>query len=171
MLVQSSVGNGTSFQIFFPAVEKGSLEQEKRSIQTLSPGAGVILVVDDESMLRTLARAILERSGYQVLMAENGIEAVEIFRQNASGITAILLDMTMPAMSGEEAFPLLRAIRSDVPIVISTGYSQVTTELLSTDKAFEFIQKPYTPTQLCEAIARVQDRPTEARPDDDSQKL
>jgi PAS domain S-box-containing protein len=170
MQVESSLGNGTTFQIYFPAVEKITLVQEKRSTPSSSPCAGVILVVDDESILRTLARAILERGGYQVLVAENGREAVEVFRQNTSIITAILLDMTMPTMGGDKAFPLLRAIRSDVPIVISTGYSQVTTELLGTDKASGFIQKPYTPAQLCEAIARVQDVSTEGGPHDESQK-
>jgi len=123
------------------------------------------LVVDDEGVLRTLARTTLERRGYQVLVAKNGREAVEIFRQNASSITAIVLDMTMPTMSGDEAFPILRAIRSDVPIVISTGYSEVTPELLGTDKAFGFIQKTYSPAQLCEAIVRVQNVPTEGVPD------
>ena len=169
MRVESSPGSGTTFQIYFPAVEKSTLVQEKPSTQTSSPCSGVILVVDDERILRTLARTILERKGYQVLEAENGREAVEIFRQNASSITAILLDMTMPTMGGDKAFPLLRAIRSDVPILISTGYSQVTTELLGTHEAFGVIQKPYKPTQLCEAIARVQDVPTEVRRDDDRQ--
>jgi hypothetical protein len=86
-------GSGTTFQIYFPGVEKSAPVQAKTSTQIGSPRTGVILVVDDEVMLRILARTILERSGYQVLLAENGREAVEIFRQNTDSITANLLDI------------------------------------------------------------------------------
>jgi CheY-like chemotaxis protein len=100
-----------------------------------------------------MAQVILEHSGYKVLAAKDGREAVEVFGQHADAITVILLDMTMPVMSGEEAFRLIRKIRADVPIVVSTGYSEgATRELFECGTVVEFVQKPYTAARLCERI-------------------
>ena len=116
----------------------------------------VSAVLAKSAGLRKLAQAILEHSGYKVLTAEDGREAVEVFRQHADTITAILLDMTMPVMSGEEAFRLIRKIRADVPIVVSTGYSEVATrELFDSGTVVGFVQKPYTAARLCERIRTV----------------
>jgi CheY-like chemotaxis protein len=73
-------------------------------------GTGTILVVDDEAMIRTLATLALKRLGYTVLVAENGLEAVTIFEQREADITAILLDIAMPVMNGEEALQRIRKI-------------------------------------------------------------
>jgi two-component system, cell cycle sensor histidine kinase and response regulator CckA len=76
-----------------------------------------------------------------------------MFRKHADTITAVLLDMTMPVMSGEEAFRLIRGIRADVPVVVSTGYSEVATrELFALGAVVGFVQKPYTAARLAERI-------------------
>lgn len=153
MQVESEVGKGTTFRIYFPAVEKNVEIKEKVAEQKDECAVGTILVVDDEPMLRILARTILEHKGYQVLVAENGRQAVEVFQQNADTITAILLDMNMPLLNGDKAFSLIRAISANVPIVISTGYAEsMTRALFKTGTMVEFIQKPYTAAQLCEKI-------------------
>jgi CheY-like chemotaxis protein len=152
MKVVSALGQGSTFRIAFPAVERLGQTKEPAVVKD-GRGSGTVLVVDDEPALRKIARAILENSGYRVLVAEDGREAVELFRQHADTITVILLDMNMPVMGGEEAFGLIRAIRADVPIVVSTGFSEVTTrELFGGGIAVGFVQKPYTAARLCERI-------------------
>jgi CheY-like chemotaxis protein len=153
MQVESAVGKGSTFRICFPGVERPVQRKEPPAVLRDEHTSGTVLVVDDEPILRTLAQAILERSGYRVLLAEDGREAVEVFRLNAATITAILLDMTMPVMSGPEAFHLIRAIRADVPIVVSTGYGEGAMRgLFDAGSATGFLQKPYTAALLCERI-------------------
>ena len=100
-----------------------------------------------------IARVSLEKSGYSVLVAENGWEAVETFRQNAPEIAAVVLDMTMPVMGGPEAFRLIREIQPDVPIIMSSGYGAMSArEELGRDAVFGFLQKPYSTDTLVESI-------------------
>jgi PAS domain S-box-containing protein len=152
MQVESAVGKGSTFRVCFPGVERRVRSEEPPAVSEAGTG-GTILVVDDEPALRKMAQVILEHSGYKVLVAEDGREAVEVFDQHADTITVILLDMTMPVMSGEEAFRLIRKIRADVPIVVSTGYNEgATRELFESDTVVGFVQKPYTAARLCERI-------------------
>src|SRR5437899_2321335 len=90
-------------------------------------GVGTILVVDDEEMVRCLAKTTLEWYGYTVLAAENGEQGVELFTALADQITLVLLDMTMPVMSGEETMRRLKKIRPDVRVILSSGYNEVET--------------------------------------------
>ena len=153
MQVESAIGKGSTFRICFPGVERPVQPAERPAVPRNGNGSGTVLVVDDERSLRTMAQTILERSGYKVLVAGDGREAVEVFRQHADTITVILLDMTRPVMSGVEAFRRLRAIRADVPIVVSTGYSEVATrELFGAGAKVGFVQKPYTAARLADRI-------------------
>lgn len=153
MSVDSILGRGTTFTVSFPSVP-AELPKQVDSPKLLIPhGAGIILVVDDEPGLRKLAGMILQQSGYAVLMAQDGREAVETFRQNEAKIAAILLDMTMPVMSGEEAFRLIREIQPHVPIIVSSGYSETfAREALGSDIVAGFLQKPYIASKLIESI-------------------
>jgi two-component system, cell cycle sensor histidine kinase and response regulator CckA len=153
MHVESILGKGSIFRTCFPGVDRRAEVKETSPALSNEPDSGLVLVVDDEPGLRALAKIILEKCGYTVLIASDGKEAVEIFRQQSDSITAILLDMTMPVMNGEEAFHLLRAIRADVPIVISTGYNEgATRELFGAGAIVGFVQKPYTAARLAERI-------------------
>jgi CheY-like chemotaxis protein len=153
MLVESEIGKGTTFRVCFPAVQKTVQIKELVAAQQAGSAEGTILVVDDEPILRILARTILEHEGYRVLLAENGRQAVELFAQHADTITAILLDMNMPVLNGDKAFSLIREMRADVRIVVSTGYAEaMTRELFAADAKVEFIQKPYTATELREKM-------------------
>jgi CheY-like chemotaxis protein len=82
------------------------------------------LFVDDEPLLRKLGKRVLENSGYSVLLAKNGQEAVKIFQLNCNEIATVLLDITMPVMGGREALRLIREIRPDVPVIIMTGFDE-----------------------------------------------
>jgi PAS domain S-box-containing protein len=151
--VTSTLGQGTAFTVSFPAVAAGAAKRPDSPATAIPRGSATILVVDDEPTLRKIARVILERSGYSVLVAKDGLEAVEIFRQNEGKIGAILLDMTMPIMGGHEAFGLLREIRPGVPIVISSGYGEaLSREELGVGAEAGFIQKPYTAAKLVASI-------------------
>jgi PAS domain S-box-containing protein len=153
MQVESAVGDGTTFRIYFPAVEASFPEPEKGSVATDSQDTGTILVIDDEPLMREIARVILEECGYSVLLAENGQEGVNLFSANADTIGAVLLDMTMPVMDGKQALRLIREIRPSVPVILSTGYSEMNArDQVGPGAAEEFIQKPYTATQLREKI-------------------
>jgi PAS domain S-box-containing protein len=151
--VESTLGEGTTFRVCFPAVARPAQIRERPALRQPEQGTGTILVVDDEPSLRSLAKAILQRNGYEVLLAKDGREGVEMFRRHADTITAVLLDITMPVMDGKEAFYLIRGIRADVPILITTGYSEATTmELFEAGAVVEFVQKPYSAARLCEKI-------------------
>ena len=123
--VYSEPGQGTTFKVMFPATDAPSEQITKKLFlpkQRLA--AATVLVVDDDETVRTLAKRMLERAGCTAILAEDGRQAVEIFRQQANEIDVILLDMTMPHMGGEEAFRELRRICPDVSVVLSSGYNQ-----------------------------------------------
>ena len=101
-------------------------------------------MVDDEAAIRDVSRRMLENAGFEVVTADNGLEAVEIFQAQGEKIAAVLLDSTMPQMDGLEAFEELRSIRKDVRVVLSSGYSeQEATERFTGKGLTGFIQKPY----------------------------
>jgi CheY-like chemotaxis protein len=153
MQVDTMLGHGTTFTVWFPTVQAEVVKQVDPPASIVPHGAGTILVVDDEPLLRKLDALILEQSGYSVLTAKDGREAVDTFRQNANKIDAILLDMTMLVMGGEEAFRLIREIQPDVPIVLSSGYGEMfAREELGGDLVTGFIQKPYLAARLLESI-------------------
>ena len=105
--------------------------------------------MDDEAIVRRLVKAALEHRGYQVLLAENGLEAVDIFQQRAAEIVGVVLDMAMPVMDGAEALRYIREIRPHVPVLIASGYGErAARERFGDSVIGAFIQKPYTVAQL-----------------------
>ncbi len=112
-----------------------------------------MLVVDDEEMVRRTAAEMLKQYSYSVILAANGPEALDIFSQKIREISIILLDLTMPVMSGEETLRRLQGIRSDVKVILTSGYNEVEAIQRFTGKGLAgFIQKPYTASQLAEKI-------------------
>jgi signal transduction histidine kinase/ActR/RegA family two-component response regulator len=162
--VRSEHGRGSTFTLFFPRVTPKTLpspeaQQRPRREAPLLPAT--VLVVDDEEVVRGVARAALELEGYRVLVAKDGQEGVGLFRENSSRIDAIVLDMTMPRMDGAEALFAIRQISRDLPVILSSGYSeQDTLARCSGLSGVTFIQKPYTPDGL---LRRVTDAVAAAR--------
>jgi two-component system, cell cycle sensor histidine kinase and response regulator CckA len=116
-------------------------------------GDETILVIDDEDTVRQAAKSALESYGYKVVVAVNGKEGVRRFQELAGHIDAVLLDMTMPVMSGEEALARLRSIQSDIPVVLSSGYEEADATRRFTGKGLAgFIQKPYAAAGLVEKM-------------------
>jgi CheY-like chemotaxis protein len=152
----SEPGKGTTFRVLFPALAHPVVPVGPSSGDAPSAGAGLVLLVDDEETVRAVARAMLEKLGFRVLTARDGIEAVEIFRLQGQNITCVVLDLTMPRMDGEETFRRLRQLRPGVPVVISSGYNeQEVTQRFVGQGLAGFIQKPYDFKCLQETLGKV----------------
>jgi PAS domain S-box-containing protein len=150
----SEPGQGTAFKVLFPSSEQAVSALEHNSEAPAAwRGAGIILVVDDEEGVRLVASKILKMAGFSVIMADDGRAAVQIFRTHANEIKAVLLDMTMPHMSGEEVFREMRTIKPEVRVILSSGYNERETISVFQGKGpAAFIQKPYQPMKLLEKV-------------------
>ena len=111
--VDSEVGKGTTFQVLLPVTDLKP--QKKSGASRKIRGEGRILVVDDENIMRTIAKATLESLGYEVLLAENGCEALDIVRAKSADIDLILLDLVMPVMGGRDCYRELRKCAPEIP--------------------------------------------------------
>jgi CheY-like chemotaxis protein len=115
-----------------------------------------VLVVDDEMLVRELARDILKRHGFTVLMASGGEDAVERYRQNRDQIAAVVLDILMPDVDGVEAFRRIREINPEARVIISSGYDEGhAAETLLQQGASAFVQKPYRIAELLRVVREV----------------
>jgi CheY-like chemotaxis protein len=155
--VQSEPGQGTTIRVVFPPskAEKHPPAPEPESRKPVK-ASGIILVVDDEATIRDVSRRMLESSGFEVITAKNGREAVEIFKQQGDQIAGVLLDATMPQMDGLETFKELRRIQEDVRVVLSSGYSEQEATQRFTGKGLTgFIQKPYRFNDLIDKMHEV----------------
>jgi len=151
--VYSAPGKGSSFKLLFPASKNEAPGSEPSVVFADLTGEGTILVIDDEEMLRELVRSALTHYGYTVLLAQNGQEGLEIVRKYRTAISLILLDMTMPVMSGEETLRRLKQIEPDIPVILCSGYHEVEFEQLFALQGMEdFIQKPFTAQHLAERV-------------------
>ncbi|GFE60731.1 response regulator [Geobacter sp. AOG2] len=146
----SEKNKGTTFKILLPA----SPSPESRSAvlshdNEFLKGSGTVLLVDDEETIRALGKDMLQFLGYHVLTAVDGRDSLDIFRRSKDDIVCVILDLTMPHMDGEQTFRELRRIRSDVRVLMSSGYNEqeVTQKFLGKGLA-GFIQKPYKVTEL-----------------------
>jgi PAS domain S-box-containing protein len=142
--VLSEPGKGSTFEIVLPASEEALEPRTKKGRTHSHGGHETILVIDDEEPVRNVLQRILERGGYGVIAAEDGVRGVEIYRERRAEIGLVILDMAMPCMSGGETFESLLAIDPHVRVLISSGYSEEgrATELLERG-AVGFLRKPY----------------------------
>jgi CheY-like chemotaxis protein len=141
--VASTPGQGTSFTVFLPATARVAAAPVEAEPAEDLRGSGTILVVDDEAVVRAMAERALVRYGYEVRLASSGLEAIEVVR--AGGVTGVLLDLSMPGMSGLETLAELRKVDGRVPVVLSSGYNEMETmRLFAGMDVAGFVQKPYT---------------------------
>jgi signal transduction histidine kinase/CheY-like chemotaxis protein len=155
IVVRSQPDKGTSFCVLFP---RAGREAEAPSLEsapaTSVRGTGTILLVDDEAAVRTTAKAMLERLGYRVVLAEDGRRAIEAFKTHQADIAGVLLDLTMPSMDGEETFRALRGIDARARVVLSSGYGEHDVEQRFAGLGLAgFIQKPYELHSLGSVLA------------------
>jgi two-component system, cell cycle sensor histidine kinase and response regulator CckA len=153
--LRSDVGKGTRFTLYFPLVNEQAASARREPVQAAVKGSGRILLVDDESVVRTMAGKMLERLGFTVIPVADGQEAAEYYAAHRDDIDLVLLDMIMPRVSGRECFQRLREINPDVHVVLTTGYGQDSAAQQIIDEgAVGFIQKPYQSAELFEVINR-----------------
>lgn len=153
----SSPGGGTKFVVRFPTAKE---EDEPAAIEPGVAGAveagETILLVEDEALVRSVARQFLEAGGYRVIEAADGIEAVEIYRRRGDGIAAVIMDMTMPQMSGTEALREIRALDPAVKAILTSGYVRSDSPDASGQGQFdEVMQKPYRATTLLARVRKI----------------
>ncbi|MFN3286237.1 MAG: PAS domain S-box protein, partial [bacterium] len=151
--VDSEVGRGTAVRMYLP-VASGAAEPEEAGEAEVDGGAGeTILVVDDEEPLCNLLRDVLTRRGYRVLVATDGQEALRLYQEHAGRIDLVILDMTMPGLSGTQTFDALRALDPRARILLTSGYTQ---ERAARDAvargAKGFLQKPFLISELAARV-------------------
>lgn len=149
--VSSEPGVGTVFKLYFPlAAEQNSGVISKNM---LPRGSGGILLVDDESLIREMGQSFLEEHGYQVFLATNGEQALEVYERERDHISLVILDVVMPVMGGKETLRRLKAAYPDIKVLISSGFHQdETDDSFITLGASGFIRKPYHTEELFKAV-------------------
>lgn len=153
--VYSEPGQGSVFRVFLPAKEMQK-EMPVAPAEPIKQGRGTILVIDDEEVVRNVTRQMLKRFGYTPLMASDGVEGMKLFKANKDEIVCVLLDMTMPNMSGDETFMKIKEIKPDATVLLMSGYSEQEANTRFQGKGLAgFMQKPYTPQDLQEKISSV----------------
>jgi len=155
--VESEIGRGTTFTILLPVLEKESCQtivEEKR--EPAAKLEGLVLLIDDEEVVREIGSDMLKTMGVKCLTAGNGTEGIEMFKKNSAEIKLVILDIEMPGISGEKVFHILKAINPEVKILIASGYGK---EYLETtifkSKISHFLPKPFKIEQLSYQVNRL----------------
>jgi two-component system cell cycle sensor histidine kinase/response regulator CckA len=153
VIVSSHPGKGSAFEVALPVTARPGRAQPAPAPAATNKSLGLVLVIDDEPIVRQAARLALERKGYSVLEADDGLAALDIFRRYRAKIDLAILDLTMPGMSGEETLDELRKIRPEVKVLLSSGYIEdASMTVFQGQHISGFLQKPYTAATLAETV-------------------
>jgi PAS domain S-box-containing protein len=153
--IESEQGRGTTFHLYLPQAVSTDVAPQRAVPGVLTRGTETVLVVDDEPQILSLAKRTLERAGYTVISAPDGQAAIEAFGRDPASIAVVLLDRTLPRLSGAMVFKEMRRVRPDVKIIVSSGDG-----LAEGDEfpgAHCILAKPYTTRQLCSVVRDVLD--------------
>ncbi len=155
--VSSQSGLGTTFHIYLPATNKEkSVNVEDEQLIESAPPNTTILFADDEETVRQLGKLFLERLGYNVLLAQNGPDALEIYQAEKNHIDLVIMDMTMPKLTGVQVLGMLLEINPNCKIIISSGHTQeASTQELIRKGAKDFLAKPYTISPLSLMVKKI----------------
>ena len=151
--VKSKAGQGTTFKVYLPVYDQLTtpVPENKAEPKEEPYTKGMILIVDDEEGVRDMVCRVLVHSGFSVLAASNGYEAIDIFKQRQDEIDCVLLDLRMPLMSGEETLEGLRKIDSQVKVVLVSGnFDPAESTGLSVNA---FVQKPYSMAEISRVLS------------------
>jgi len=155
--VKSETGKGTTFKVYLPAIENG-IEPASENQTPIPGGNERILFVDDEEVLVDVGRLLLERFGYEVTTAKSSAEALEAFRAAPNKFDLVITDMTMPMTTGDKLARKLIEIRSDIPIILCTGFSELISKEIAADIGIrDFLMKPLTAKILAHTVRKVID--------------
>ena len=154
--VSSSPDTGTSFTVRFPALERLAATEDESTGETDAPRQNLVLLVEDEELVRTLTAKILRQSGYEVLVAESPAVALELMKKDRPVLALVITDVVMLGMTGKDLAEKLTAVQPGVKVLFMSGY---TNEVISSrgiqDGSVHFLQKPFSPTTLMAKIDEV----------------
>ena len=151
------MGEGTTFHIYLPAAEKVR-KIKKQFFERHHNGPETVLLVDDEDVILDVGSQILQELGYTVMTASSGKEALEIYSANRDKIDVVVLDMIMPGMGGGETFDSIKALKLDVKVLLSSGYSLMGEASAILKRGCQgFIQKPFTMKSFAEKLREILD--------------
>jgi len=158
MVIESEPGRGTAFRVYLPLTEGAEPVREPESVvDHADPRGRTVLVADDEDAVRGFVVRALAHHGFDVVEAPDGVRAVELFRTNGR-IDAVVLDLTMPGLTGGEALREIRSLQPDVPVVLCSGYdaANAAADLRDYDRV-EFLQKPFRGAELIRTLRQLLD--------------
>ncbi len=151
--VESRLGEGTTIRSLFPVFDGKVQADDSTADAGELDGSGLILVADDDAAVRTAAVSVLEATGYTVLQAVDGCEALAIAHENRAEVRLILLDLSMPCISGKEVFARLRLEGNNVPVILSSGFDEEDiSDLSDQGSSVQFLHKPYRAADLIEKV-------------------
>jgi CheY-like chemotaxis protein len=154
--VESEIGVGTTFFMYLPCTERKKEIVKEDSLIFSEEKEKLILLVDDEEVIRITGKYILKKLGYSVLTAEDGVEAIEIYKNNKDSIDLIIMDMIMPKMNGAEAFSMLRKINNNCKVIISSGFTRDENLIeLKEVGLIGFLAKPFSIDELKSILKKV----------------
>jgi CheY-like chemotaxis protein len=158
--VDSVIGRGTTFRVYLPALMMGegvsTAHHEKA--EEIAGGDEIVLVAEDEEMLRELLRVLLEGKGYTVLLAADGEEAVRIYSEYRETVALVVTDLGLPKLGGWEAFQKMRTMNPNVKAIVASGYLEPMLRSEIFDAGVKgFVQKPYRPDELLKRVREVLD--------------
>ena len=156
----SEPGKGTTFKVYLPKAGTDIIsDTEEQVADGLLQGSETILVVEDDKTLLKMTQKMLEKFGYQILTAQNGIEAVEIFRGHDGPIHLILTDVVMPKMGGLDLTEKIQSEKPEVKVIYMSGYTdRAISDNGLLHKGVEFIEKPFAPKNLALKVREVLDK-------------
>ena len=157
--VYSEIGHGTTFNIYLPFSNLEAAPAEATADKGLITGSETVLLVDDEKMILEVGTPMLEKMGYRVITADGGAQAVDLVEQQGAELDVVILDLIMPDMDGGKVFDRIHALRPQLPVLLSSGYSMNG----QADKIIQrgctgFIQKPFDIYELSRKIRKVLDK-------------
>ncbi|MDD2337269.1 MAG: response regulator, partial [Geobacteraceae bacterium] len=157
--VDSKPGHGTNFSIYLPLIA-GDLPKETTPLPnaTCAIGSEIILLAEDDELVRNMMASVLRDNGYTVIEAVNGEDAVQKSRSHTGSIQLLLFDLIMPRMNGKEACDEIRKIRPEVKVLITSGYApEIVVQKASVDKGIKLLYKPVSPKILLNTIRSLLD--------------
>ena len=156
--VHSELGAGTAFRIYIPAHQVVAELDVATSGEFAALGIGTILLADDEELVRSLGERILSKTGYRILTACNGREALEIYQQKKDEITLVILDLIMPVMDGKQCLDEILKVNPQAKVLVASGYSPDGATKESLDgRAKGLVKKPYDIKQLVQSVREALD--------------
>jgi len=157
--IYSELGQGTVVQLYLPEEKPSFTSNQQQAVIAAFNGSGTVLVCDDEGIMRQVAGNILRRFGFDVLVAGDGMSALEIYQKNHTSIRLVLLDMLMPQMNGLEVFREMKKLNPNVKVLLSSGFGKGERVVEALEEGVKgFLQKPYGFEKLGNAVFNALDK-------------